>query len=627
MDARLDRLAAAYGIAGSYTAEGGEPRTVDDAVKRRLLRIMGVDPGQGRPPRAAPQEAAGATGAVPRCHVPSALRRGRVWGVTCQLYGLVSARNWGIGDFDDLARLAEAVAAQGGDFVGVSPLHALFPAEPERCSPYSPSDRRFLNVLHIAPDAEPEYDAAAIPDAALAKLRRGELVDYAAVAAAKMAALQRMFAAFQAAAEPRRRADFEAWRRERGETLERHGIFDAMSIHIAATKGAPLPWPRWPEEWRRPDGGGVRRWAAENADAVSFHVWLQWLAERQLAAAQARARAAGMRVGLYLDLAVGTAPDGALAWSDPELMVTGAHIGSPPDAYNAAGQDWGLVPQRPDVIVARDCAPLAEDLAASMRHAGAVRLDHVMALRRLFWVPAGAEAREGGYVRYPFAALRTQVAASSRRHDCLVIGEALGTVPEGFVGQLTEAEIHTYKVLLFEKRADGSFRHPRSIGRRALACLSTHDLATLAGWWRCRDTDWREQLGLLDAAQAAAQRRARGEERAQLLRALRRVGLRPEQAADAPDLAPETLVAAHRYMARSPARLMAVQLEDALGMVEQANLPGRTEPHPNWRRRLPVPLEALPQHPLFAALAQAMREERPRQAGAARPRPQRRGGA
>ncbi len=604
----VDRLAEAYGILATYVSEQGELREVSRATRRRLLEAMGVDDSGTDPPPAITQPVTDPG----RCYVPPFLRRGRAWGVTCQLYGLRSSRNWGIGDFEDLARLAEIVAARGGDFLGVNPLHALFPTQPERCSPYSPSSRRFLNVLYIAPDMEPEF--AHVPASFRENcraLRRSRLVRYTDVARLKLSVLETMHRAFRASGDPARHAAFQAFRTENGEALERHATFEALAEHVARRRGRPIPWQDWPAQWRRPDSADVRAFAATYDERLEFFAWLQWLAHIQLRRARLRAEKAGMRIGLYLDLAVGVAPDGAMAWLDPDLMVRGVHIGAPPDAFNSGGQDWGLVPQHPWVLAQRDFAPFRDDLAACMRHAGAIRIDHAMAVDRLFWVPVGVGAADGGYVRYPFSAMLAAIAEESRLHRSLVIGEALGTVPEGFRSRLADAEIQAYRVLLFEQRRDGGFRRPRAWPRRALACVSTHDLPTLRGWWRERDIDWRRKAGMISGEEAAAQRRRRATERQQLWQALIHEKL-VTTALPADDLPAHGLVAAHLYLSRSPARLVTVQMEDALGEIEQANLPGASDPHPNWRRKLSTRIEELQDHPTFDAVMRAMMRHRPR---------------
>jgi 4-alpha-glucanotransferase len=605
MTSRLDMVAEAWGVSTSYVAADGKQTRVPDATKRKFIELLGASPeGKPRLPRRFEKALHGSPEAVQTCFVPPFLRRTRVWGLTCQLYGLRSGRNWGIGDFEDLARLAEIVGAAGGDFLGVNPLHALYPADPERCSPYSPSSRRFLNVLYIAPDIEPEF--ARITPPPLDDLRRSDLVDYGCVARTKFAALEAMFEIFQAQAPQERRSTFEAFRSRGGEALEHHCLFETLHAHH---DGAP--WWEWPEALHSVFNEDVSRFRAEHAGRITFHAWLQWLADGQVKAAQARARAAGMRIGLYLDMAVGVAPDGAMAWADPYLMVNGAHIGAPPDAFNAQGQDWGLIPQRPTSLIERDFEPLREDLRASMHHAGAVRIDHAMALQRLFWVPAGESAAEGTYVRYPLAGMLATVAEESRHYRCVVVGEALGTVPVGFWPLLAAKKLQSYRVLFFERRQDGGFRRPRGWPSHALGCVSTHDLPTLCGWWDDRDIEWRQKVGFIALEDAEAERRDRAHQRDLLWEALASQDLVSPNAAPR-RLDADAIVAVHSYVAMSPVRLLGVQLEDSIGEVEQPNLPGASDPHPNWRRKLSAPLEALADHPLFRALCTAMAAQRPR---------------
>jgi 4-alpha-glucanotransferase len=605
MKTRLDMVAEACGISTTYVAADGTQTHVPEATKRKFLELLQANPeGKASIPRRFEKALYASPEVVETCFVPAFLRRDRVWGLTCQLYGLRSERNWGIGDFEDLARMAEIVGAAGGDFLGVNPLHALYPADPKRCSPYSPSSRRFLNVLYIAPDMEPEF--ARIEPPPLDALRHSDLVDYGDVARSKFAALEAMFEVFQAQAPQDRRSAFEAFRSRGGEALEHHCLFETLHAHH---DGAP--WWEWPESFHRADSKEVSRFSAQHTRRIEFLAWLQWLADAQVKAAQARARAAGMRIGLYLDMAVGVAPDGAMAWADPHLMLRGVHIGAPPDAFNAQGQDWGLIPQRPTSLIERDFEPFREDLRASMHHAGAVRIDHAMALQRLFWVPAGASATDGTYVRYPLAGMLATVAEESRHYRCVVVGEALGTVPEGFWPLLAEKKLQSYRVLFFERRRDGGFRRPRGWPSHALGCVSTHDLPTLCGWWAGRDIEWRQKVGFITPEDAEAERHDRAHQRDLLWEALASQDL--VSANTAPRrLDADAIVAVHSYVAMSPVRLLGVQLEDSIGEIEQPNLPGASDPHPNWRRKLSVPLEELPGHPVFRALCGAMAVQRPR---------------
>lgn len=604
MSDALDRAATAYGIELAYVSETGEHRTIADDVKRALLAAMGV---------AAPEAEASALreaarGPTRRCYIPDWLRSGRAWGMTVQLYGVASRRNHGIGDFEDAARLAELFARLGADFLGINPVHALFSSDPERASPYFPSSRRFVNPLYIALDRLEGAAGALSPDEAEA-LRAGTHVAYARVAAAKRRALEHAFAAAGAGED----ADFRMFCAEEGPALARFATFEALSERFAAEGQGP-GWQGWPEPFRDPASAEVAAFAAASASRIRFHMWLQWIADRQLADVQRRARAAGMRIGLYLDLAVGVAPDGAATWCDRGAYAADARIGAPPDLFNARGQDWGLAPPKPSALLDPDGSVFARDLAAATRRAGAVRLDHAMALERLYWIPRGHDATQGGYVRYPFGVLVDTLAAASEAHRALVVGEDLGTVPAGFRAAMEAAGLLGCRVLYFEYDAEGRYLPPAAYQPEALAALATHDLPPLDAWWRGRDIAVREAVGVLDGEAAAAARSAREQSRRRLLEALAAEGLAPGgegpggEGADPDALA----VAVHTFLARTPSRLLALQLEDLTGAAELVNLPGTDTAYPNWRLRLPLALEDLAAAPRVRRTVAAMARERPR---------------
>lgn len=616
----LDRLARAYGIEPSYISEKGEERVVSDASKRGLLQALGV-------PASSDEELETALGSTPslkgpeaavaaRCFIPDWLANGRAWGITCQLYGLRSERSWGVGDFGDLAQLAELAASAGADFVGVNPLHALFIAEPSRYSPYSPSSRRFLNPLYVSIDrlaVDAEVDSAH-----LEAVRHTSFVDYVQVARLKLDVLARIHRKF-ARAHGMAKRSFEEFCGSRGPALDSFAHYEALSEHLVA-KGYHAGWHGWPAPYRSVDGDDVRRFARDNARRIDFHKWLQWVADTQLKEAQERARAAGMRIGLYLDLAVGVAPDGADTWSQPETVIAAARLGCPPDMFNDAGQDWGLAPLSPIALADRGFEPLKLVLEGLMCSAGAVRIDHAMGLTRLYLIPAGAEAKDGAYLSYPLPDMLRILADVSQRRRTIVVGEDLGTVPVGFREVMHEAEIQGYRVFYFEREQNGWFRAPGAYSHRALACLSTHDLPTLKGWWSGSDIDERERLGSFSHEQAAELRKNRAEDRVLLLAALKHAEVLPpvfhavlEGATPYPkDLPDDICVAAHAMLAKVTSRLIAVQLEDLAGMKDQANLPGTIDEYPNWRRKLPLDLPQLAETKLFRSITQAVSRERPR---------------
>jgi 4-alpha-glucanotransferase len=623
MSNALDHLARAYGIELSYRGERGEERLVSDATKRGLLHALGVKAGSAEDIESglasAPILAAGGEAKIAeRCFIPDWLVNGRVWGITCQLYGLRSEQNWGIGDFADLAHLAELAAAAGADFVGVNPLHALFLADASRYSPYSPSSRRFLNPLYISVDAlapDAEFDRSQCE-----ALRDATLVDYPAVARFKLEALERIHRGFTQKG-ARSRKPFDEFYASRGRELDTFALYEALSEHLVA-QGHHAGWHVWPAAYRNPESDEVERFAQENSERIDFHKWLQWIAETQLRQAQQRATAAGMRIGLYLDLAVGVAPDGAETWSRPDAVIAEARLGCPPDMFNEAGQDWGLAPLSPIALAKQNFAPLKLVLDELMRSAGAVRIDHAMGLMRLYLIPKEAEAKDGAYLRYSFPDMLRVLAEVSQRRRTVVIGEDLGTVPVGFREVMHEAEIQGYRVFYFEREQNGWFRAPGTYSHRALACLSTHDLPTLKGWWSGTDIAERERLGWLGSEQAAEFRRIRAEDRMLLLSAIKHAEVLPPASEPLLDdsepfsteLPLDICVAAHAMLARAASRLVAVQLEDLAGLEEQANLPGTVDEYANWRRKIPVDLERLVGTELFRKVTQAVSRERPRPA-------------
>ncbi|GAB4479516.1 MAG: hypothetical protein OHK0044_27090 [Burkholderiaceae bacterium] len=563
-----------------------------------------------------------------RCYLPPALAAGRrIWGPAIQLYAVRSQRNWGIGDFTDLANVVELAARHGADLVGLNPLHALFAHDPRHCSPYSPSSRLFLNALYIDVEAAPEFAASAAArarvaaadfQARLARLRGAEFVDYEGVRAAKFEILELI------AREVRgeRAAAFERFKRERGEDLRRHALFDALQEHLYARDPAYWGWPTWPPLFRDPESPAVAAFAAAHAERIDFYAYLQWLADEQLAAAAQRARALGMAVGLYADLAVSVDAGGAESWAGERLYAHGLRIGAPPDDFNPKGQDWGLPPWRPEALRAAAHAPFVAVLRANMRYAGALRIDHVMGLMRLYLIPPGIDAAQGAYVHYAFDEMLAAVAIESQRNRCVVIGEDLGTVPDAIRAALAAAGVLSYKVLYFERDTDGGFRAPADFPALALVAASTHDLPTLAGWWEGRDLALRASLNLFPSEElAAAQRAQRARDRPSLLRMLVREGLLPE-ATEPPQSLDERLAGAiHAHVARTNAAIAVVQPEDIFGARDQVNLPGTTSEHPNWRRRLEVPLERWADDARFVACAAAFSAARPRAVAPGEPPP------
>ncbi|MBP0462369.1 glycogen debranching protein GlgX [Roseomonas sp. PWR1] len=580
--ALLAELAQAAGIDTAWHDISGTRHAVPEGTLRALLGALGLPAetaGQARDSlarrRAAPRVPAPDPG---RCHPPP---QGRRFAIMAQSFALRRAADQGIGDYGAIAELA--AHAHGAALIGISPPHALMPVERDRASPYQPSDRRFLEPVLLDVAALPDVGDAPAVRAALAAaepvfaaLRAGSLVDYPAAWAAKRGVLEAA-----ARALPQDHPGFAALRAAGGKALQDFAAFAAIADRFGPRGG-------WPAGFSHPADGAMAAFRAAHAEAIRFHAVLQWFCDRQLAAAAA----AGS--GLYRDLAVGAAPDGAETWSQPEAFLGGFSIGAPPDPFSAEGQVWGLPVPHPHRSEATGHAGFAALLRANMRHARALRLDHAMGLERLFVVPEGGRAADGAYLRFDGAGMLATLARESRAAGCAVVGEALGTVPEGFPDRLAAAGVLAYRVLWFEREGEG-FRDPALWPEAAAACVSTHDLPPLAGWWAGADIEERLSLGLI--GDEAGARAARARERATLA-ALCGV-------ADGP-FTPAVAAALHGRVAAAPAALLLVQAEDLAGETIGVNLPGTDRERPNWRRRLPVEGAGLTMGPTARAIMDAL---------------------
>ncbi|HEY2246518.1 MAG TPA: 4-alpha-glucanotransferase [Bradyrhizobium sp.] len=494
----------------------------------------------------------------------------RAWLIAVQLYGVRSARNWGIGDFTDLKNLIELASKLGADGIGLNPLHVLFDDRPTDCSPYAPNSRLFLNALYIDVEAIPEYRLD-VDREALARLRQSAHVDYAGVAKLKWRALRAAFEDFKANASAERRQRFEQFRNERGALLSHFACFEALRHRLTG------PWWEWPIEWRQPDEEKCAELRnGPDRSEIEFVEFVQWTADRQVAACKALADKLGMRVGLYLDVAVGVQSDGFDAWNEQEAISRHLAVGAPPDPLNTLGQNWGLAGFNAAGLEIKSFEPFREMLRASMRHAGAIRLDHVLGLKRLYLVPHGFPAKNGAYVQMPLDALFAVTALESVADKCVVIGEDLGTVPEGFREQMIEWGIWSYLVVMFQRDDHGRFHGSDNYLKNALVTFNTHDLSTYAGWRSFGDLKLKRSINV-DPGES-------DEARWHALHMLDEV-LRQN------DINRNDFYSLARFIARTPSRLMAISLEDLLGVVDQPNIPGTVNEHPNWRQRLPVALE------------------------------------
>ncbi len=492
----------------------------------------------------------------------------RGWLLAVQLYSIRSSRNWGIGDFTDLAALLELAAELGADGVGLNPLHALFDDKPADCSPYSPNSRLFLNPLYIDVERIAEFEAGSEVHKAAARLREGHIVDYIGVAELKWRALRAAFEKFKKQPARGRKEDLDAFRAERAPLLSRFACFEVLRHKFGGA------WWEWPPEWRAPDDARCTYLrGGDDAGEIEFVEFVQWTADRQLRDCRDLARRLGMKVGLYLDVAVGVQSGGFDAWNEQTAISRHLSVGAPPDPLNVAGQNWGLAGFNAAGLELQLFEPYREMLRASMRYAGAIRLDHVLGLKRLYLVPHGFAPDNGAYVQMPFEALLAVTAQESMAHRCIVVGEDLGTVPEGFRDTMSGWGIWSYQVMMFERDERGAFRGPDRYLPNALVTFNTHDLSTYAGWRSFGDLKIKRSLGIDPGESDDARWHA--------LAMLDEV-LRNQQ------IEGNNLYSVAAFLSKTRSRLMAISLEDLLGVIDQPNIPGTVNEHPNWRQRLPV---------------------------------------
>ncbi len=539
------------------------------------------------------------------CYSPVAVFDKKRWGVNVQLYGLRSENNWGIGDFGDVSFLIKQVADLGGDFVGINPIHALFSALPENASPYSPSSRQWLNYLTIS---MPEIPEAALSSVfintvstsafqkKLAALRCTDWVDYDGVAALKLPLLKVCYDTFcqhHRATESSRYRDFLSFVEHGGQSLFSFAVYEALQHHLLTLDENCWGWVAFPPEYQSIASAAVLDFQESHSEEIHFYLYVQWIIFEQRNRVQVLAKELGMAIGLYQDLAVGVNKYGAETWQAPEQFCLSLNVGAPPDPLGPNGQNWGLPPYQPKALLSLGYQPLVQLYRQNMAHAGALRLDHVLGLLRLWWVPDGVSATHGAYFYQDLSAMLGILALESHRAQCIVIGEDLGTVPADFRQTLQDNHLLSYKVFFFETAKDGGYYSPQHYPMNSLTTLCTHDMPPLAGYWQGEDIRLAHQFGWLSDEEAKG---AQWDRQQSLLRASDSVhwhGFATSFDANDGGVTSYLSEELHYHLASGNSALLSVQLEDILGMTTSVNVPGTCDEYPNWRRKLPLSIDAI----------------------------------
>ena len=543
------------------------------------------------------------------CYSPEAMRQGKkLWGASVQLYCIKSENNWGIGDFSDLKVLLDKTAENGGDFIGLNPIHALNPSQPQNASPYSPSSRKWLNILYTDINAIDELSrnkplqakiASADFQQKLTALRDTDWVDYEGVTALKLQAFRELFGTLNdgSRASKQRLLDFNQYVEVKGESLLQQASYDALQFKFLAEDENAWGWPIWPEAFQSFQSEASQTWIMNNKDEVLFWCYCQWITELQLQEADQLAVSKGMTLGLYRDLAVGVGKSSSEIWANHSLYCENISVGAPPDILGPLGQSWGLPPIAPDQMVKAGYQPFIDLLQSNMSHCGALRIDHVMGLLRLWWVPEGDSAEKGAYIYYCIEDMLNLLALESVRNKCLVIGEDLGTVPDGIDVLLKDAGVYSYKVFFFEQAGDGGFISPEHYAQQSMATLSTHDMPTIKGFWHCEDLHLGRKLGLYpdkDVYEQLIKDRVACKQK--ILSSLHGHDSIPSN-----DYHDATLTGMDQtlnfglqtHLATGQSALLSLQLEDFLEMDQPVNVPGTSDEYKNWQRKLTKNIEQI----------------------------------
>ena len=542
------------------------------------------------------------------CYTPTAMKEGKkLWGESVQLYCLRTEENWGIGDFSDLKSLLKYTKENGGDFVGLNPIHALAPSQPENSSPYSPSSRKWLNLLYTDISAVEEFScdknlqekvSSSEFQQQLSHLRAAKWVDYKGVTNVKLDALNSLFSTLNTNTKSKKRlAEFKKYVAEKGESLYQQAAYDALQFKFLAEDCNSWGWPVWPESFQCYQAEGSQTWIKENEADVLFWCYCQWVTEQQIASADDLAKSLGMTLGIYRDLAVGVGKSSSEVWANQDLYHAEISVGAPPDVLGPLGQSWGLPPIAPEKMVKAQYQPFIDLLQANMSHCGALRIDHVMGLLRLWWVPEGVTADKGIYIYYSIEDMLNLLALESVRNECLVIGEDLGTVPDGMDVLLKDAGVYSYKVFFFEVADDGGYISPAHYTEQAMATLSTHDMPTIKGFWHCEDLHLGKELGLYPNPEALDQLftdRLAGKQ--QILNSLHGHESLPENYHNDATVTgmDQTLnFSLQKHLAKGTSALLSLQLEDFLEMEDPVNVPGTFDEYRNWQRKLTKNLDQI----------------------------------
>ncbi|MFC3120494.1 4-alpha-glucanotransferase [Agaribacter flavus] len=541
------------------------------------------------------------------CYIPRDLANGKkYWGLSVQLYCLKSKRNWGIGDFSDLCYLVENAAKLGADFIGLNPIHALFPASPDACSPYGPSSRRWINFLYIDIESIAGFSSSVVQDylkendtySKLHELRETEFVDYEGVAEQKLGVLAVLYAHYCSHylnKNSKQKRQFDQFVEKGGDSLHTLAVFEALQLKFKEEEKPYWGWQVFPPAYQEAHLPAVKRFAKKHAYDVDFHKFLQWQATLQFDAASKAAKSAGMKIGLYRDLAVGVGDGSAEIWGNQSLYCTNVSVGAPPDVLGPLGQKWGLPPMEPDALYQQAYQPIIDLFESNMHASGALRIDHVMALLRLWWVHKDDDATDGAYVNYPIDDLLAVLALESQRNKSIVIGEDLGTVPDSIRTKLQENGIYSYRVFFFEQAEDGGFYSPAHYPVQSMSTLTTHDMPTLSGFWHCDDLVLGKELGVYpDEAVLNALYADRHASKQRILDSLHGHQSIPDTISRDVNYVGMSTALNHGmqvHMAKGSSTLLSLQLEDWLEMEKPVNIPGTFKEYPNWKRKLSHDLE------------------------------------